>query len=284
MSIIRDSFGAIILEELEQDKNYNLIKPLYKDNTTLKRKSIIEYNKDLYYIKLYCGDDIVYNELIAEEIAKDYNIPNSFNDLVSYNGDLGNISKNIKDNNSTMVALSAYINPEENNLEDIQRIFIHLFDKETYVRLVDQLFNIFIFDILIANIDRHTDNLFIESYDDNINFSKLLDNEYMLSSDSICFNYYTLGVDNMDFNSDCEYNMLKKFLEKYGDTIYFDLLKSKLWIIEPENFELILKRVEEKIQAPIVGGIREKLIKKMENNYKNIERVIKEYNGKVYKY
>lgn len=284
MSLVRDSFGAIILEDLERDCNYKLIQPMYKDNTTLKRKSIIEYDNNLYYIKLYSKEDMVYNELIAEEIAKDYEIPVSFNDLVSYNGYLGNISKNINDNNTIMVPLSTYINPEENNLEDIQRIFYHLFDKDTYERLMDQLINIFIFDILIANIDRHTDNIFIESYNGNINFSKLFDNEYMLSSDSIWSNYYTLGVDSKDFNSDCEYNMLEKFLTKYVDTKYIDLLKSKLWIIKQDNFEQILKRVEEKIQVPIVGCIREKLMIRMEQNYKNIERIIKEYNGKVYKY
>jgi len=284
MSIVRDSFGAIILEDLERNCNYKLIQPMYKDNTTLKRKSIIEYDNNLYYIKLYSKEDMVYNELIAEEIAKDYEIPVSFNDLVSYNGYLGNISKKINDNNTIMVPLSAYINPEENNLEDIQRIFYHLFDKDTYERLIDQLINIFIFDILIANIDRHTDNIFIESYNGNINFSKLFDNEYMLSSESITFNYYTLGVDSKDFNSDCEYNMLEKFLTKYADTKYIDLLKSKLWIIKQDNFEQILKRVEEKIQVPIIGCIREKLIMRMKQNYKNIERIIKEYNGKVYKY
>jgi hypothetical protein len=194
------------------------------------------------------------------------------------------MSKSIIEPYSNVVSLSAYINMENNNLEDITRIFSHLFDNNTYLRLIDQLINIFIFDILIANIDRHTDNIFIESTNGNINFSKLFDNEYMLSSDSIWLNYYTLGVDSYDFNSDCEYNMLEKFLDSYNDTKYIDILKSKLSIICPDNFELILRKVEDKIHAPIVGCIREKLITCMEHNYKNIERIIKEYNGKVYKY
>lgn len=270
MNIKRDNFGAINLDKLQSDGKLKVVKPFHKD------KAIIIYDKELYYLKMCNKVRNIYNELIAEEIAHDYGIDVAIVDLFEYNDDLGIMSKSIYPLSKNIVHLSEYIENSCNNLEDIWYKFDELFDNKTTLRLMDKLVDIFLFDVLIGNVDRHADNLSLIIDENGVNFLPLYDNENMLASDSINCGFYTLGVDYKDFNSNAEYNILEKFLS-YSDYMYLDKLQSKLWIIEEDNFEKILKRVENKIGTFIQPSIRNELIYRMKENLEMIKRVISKF-------
>lgn len=276
MSIKRDEFGAIKLGELQTDNKFRVVQPFYKN------KAIIVYNKELYYLKKCNKVKNIYNELIAEEIAHDYGIQVAETDLFEYDNDFGTISKSIYPSSDKILPLSNFIDDKCNNLEDIWLKFDNLFDKDVTARLMDKLVDVFLFDVLIGNIDRHADNISLIKYENEIDLLPLYDNENMLSSDSIKCGFYTLGVDSKDFNSNAEHNILEKFFS-YSDNIYLEKLKSKLWIIEEDNFEKILKRVEEKISASIHPRIRNELFYGMKENVDMIKRVISKFDNKVKK-
>ena len=273
MNIIRDDFGAIDLHSLESDDNYKVIKAFNNG------KSIIMYDDKKYFLKMSSSLNRIYNELIAQEIAMDYGIENAEYDLFYYNGNFGAMSLDINKCSCITHSFSEYINMEDNNLEEIWNIFNTLFDSNTTIRLMDKIVDVFLFDVLIGNIDRHNDNLVLMKTNGEYSLGPLFDNENMLSSEAINLGYYTLGVDSNDYNSNCSHNILDKFIN-ISDNIYLERLKSKLWIISSTNFENILRRVEKRIGVPIHANIRNKLKIDMQTNLDMISKVISKYEKK----
>ena len=271
MSIIRDEYGAIDLYSLINDDKYKLLKPFNNG------RSVILYDQKKYFLKKSSGLNRIYNELIAQELAKDYGIDNAEYDLFYYNGNFGTMSLDINKPGTILHPMNEYINIRDNNLESIWNTFSMLFDTTTVIKLMDKIVDVFLFDVLIGNIDRHNDNLALIESINGYSFGTLFDNENMLSSESIYLGYYTLGVDSNDYNSNCNYNILDKFIN-VSDSIYLDRLISKLWIISSTNFENVLRRVEKKIGIPIHISIRNKLKVDMQSNLNMINKVISNYN------
>lgn len=282
----RDSLGYILLEKLKIEKAEYL--------KGLSGNFSFFYNNKKYFFKKCKNIHEVYNELIAEEIANEFGIPCAHYDLASYYGFIGTVSENFinrKDNYITIEEILKKVFKKENvskynNLEDIEISLIYLYKDQLIVnQLMNELINIFIFDILIANLDRHVSNNGIIENENGIHFGKVFDNEKMLSDASINMGIYSLGISRndyhpfiLDYNEDD--NFIKKFLYQSSKE-YKKLLEDKLEIISDENIEKILVKVEQKINSPIQPNIREKIKLKFSQNLSMIEQILNQ--RKIYK-
>lgn len=246
-----------------------------------------EYDGIKYYFKKRRSSLDVYNELIAEELAKDFDILSAHYDLAIYNGNKGVISKNfISENDKYIPMKDILINHHEklckvdklNNLEDIWETLEDRYKNEEIVeKLMNQLVDIFMFDSLIGNYDRHVSNLGIIENKNGVNFAPLFDNEKILS-DSILNGVYSLGVDRDDYYLKIlKENFLIKFF-RVSIPEYIEYYKSKLWIISDENIDKVLKRVEDRTNSMINENLKQKIRDKFEINRNMIENVLDEIN------
>ena len=265
MELNRDEFGALIIDNIKFGK--------YTD-----KHYIFNYKNERYYLKRCINIENIYNGLIAEFIAHDFGISCTHSDIYVDDGYYGYISKEIN-NNYKCKAIDEYLNEDKNNnLTDIWNIF------SGNDNIMCSFVNVFLFDVLIANPDRHSLNLTI--YNDE-EIGMLYDNENMLNEDSYLYGFYSLQIDSDDYSMEIgEYNLLEKFLYR-SDNLYLEILKSKLWIISEENLKSVFKRVENRLGVSMQESIKNKIIYKMKLNYDKINEVIKKYdrvNGYEYKF
>lgn len=279
MEKVRDNLGFIEIDKLDITiENLN------------KNIKVFFYNGKKYYFKKCKKIDEVYNELIAEEIAKDYGINHVHYDLASYNGFIGVISEDfIKDNNYTSIndILTKFYKTDiekHNNLEDIWCVLDYLYKNKCIVsKLMNELVNIFIYDIITGNIDRHVENYgIIEG--GKICFNPIFDNEKILSDDSIIHGIYSIGIDESDYHKYAfEYGNNDNFIDKFlnlSDELYAILLKEKISIINDENIDIILNKVENRIKSKIPQSIINKIRLKFKQNKEMINDCLNKYINK----
>lgn len=201
----------------------------------------------------------LYNELIAEELAHDYNIKCSHYDLVEYMDNLGVISENfLQDNDKFLLlydVLKEYFKKNEtlehNNFKDIYTALEYKYDSSIASKIIDELKNVYAFDVLVANIDRHDKNIGIIE-NDTISLSPLFDNEKILSKDSIYEEIYSLRLD-----------------DNYNEEIN-DKLEEKIWIIDNNNISKVFERIEYRINSNIPDFIKDETRYRFSENKKRI--------------
>lgn len=236
---------------------------------------VFTYNNKKYYYKRVKYLKNCYNELIAEKIANRLGIPCCKYYLASYNGDIGVMSEMFDHKN--YLTMEKYLKhhyqyddvDERNTLTDIWNAFEVDFKREDVERLMDDLVNIFMFDAIIGNIDRHNENygLIIEN---NIpKFAPLFDNENMLTDASIYDGDYSLGIDSLEFKKDDVYrylrkNLLYKFLD-ISDQLYKDRLKSFSKVISEESLKEIFTELEND-NIHIEESIKKDILNRFSNN------------------
>lgn len=280
---MRDNNGFISLEKLDIQNFKNMKK---------RRLYSFKYNGDIYFYKVIYDVDKLYNELVGEKIAKRMNIPCAHYDLASYYDTVGVISKNIFSEDDIYISMEEILQNyfsygvdinAKNNLEDIWSAISSRYkawNKNVEINLINELINIFIFDILIANSDRHTENYGICENKNNIHFAKLIDNENMLSPISIITGGYSIGIDENDifYNEDeisLEDNFVRKFLN-YSSSEYRELISNRLSIISEANIKEIFDEIENDIHASMQTQIKRQLMTDFQRNYSMIYRVINE--------
>lgn len=243
------------------------------------------YNSKKYYYKPHKIAEDCYNELIAEKIANRLGIKCCHYFLGSYLGKDGVISEYFED--SKYISMCDYLQEkykeeveERSDLEDIWYAFYSDFQEDTVKKLMKELINIFIFDILIANPDRHNENYGLILDGENTHFAPIFDNEKALSPISYKEGYYSLEIEVYDpqanYSQIYNRNILYNFLD-ISDESYHELLKEKLEIISEESIneiftELASEGVE--IEQPIKVLIQKRfadnllMINKCINNIK----------------
>ena len=256
----------------------------------------IDKNNEIYFFKvLTVGNP--YSELLAEELLKDLGLPHAEYDLAIYGKNKGVITKNFRKKSKKYITgeviLKDYLrslgmDTEEialsdfNNLETIWNALEYRYrnnpNKVMIVeRLMNQLVNLFIFDIMIENFDRYYKNYQIEEGEDDINLAPIFDNETIGSN----YRKVSLRVNN-DRNSDNSYDELSNFISmsKFETR---DLLKEKMEIISGENIDQALYKIERKTGYPIPDGIAVEYIKEFMNQSERIERILNKYTkGDIY--
>lgn len=275
MNKYRDEIGFINLDIIDK-KDVN--------HMTSFRKINFIYNDEKYYYKRCKGIINCYYELIAYEISQQMNLESCNYDLATYVDEIGVVSKNFLKENDEIIRLETLLNEiyqdEElskyNNLKDIENALNIKFGNDITNNLMDQLIKIFMFDVVIGNIDRHMDNIFLVKNND-IKISPIFDNEKMLSNESIEMGIYSLGIDREDYKfskDEYEYsdNFIYKFLEEYSE--YKDMLINNLNIIEEDNLDIIFNNVENKINNKIEENIKKYIKSKFKQNKNMIENVL----------
>lgn len=283
----RDKFGFIELEKLE----YDTLECLNSYTGAFS----FNYDNRKYFFKKCETISQIYNELIAEEIAIQFGIPCAHYDLASKDGFIGTISENILEENDRYIGIEQILKQiykkdnvfEYNNLKDIWIALCLIYNKETVLTLMNELVNIFIYDILIGNIDRHIGSYGIVENEYGIHFSKVFDNERMLSYGSINYGIYSLGIDRNDYHPTIngyhcnEDNFIKKFVDYCESS---NRIEEKLKIISEDNIEQILQTVEKRINAPIQSVIRKKIKSEFIVNLNMIKKSIQSKAPKAKKY
>ncbi len=241
---------------------------------------IFTYQGDDYYFKKEKRKYNYLYEVIASKIAKRMNISCCEYYIGEKNHRYGAVSKRfdtttyssmnylLKDFYKTQIA------EVNNNLEAIDNFFYQKFGKEIQERLMDDLVNIFLFDVIIGNSDRHSNNYGLVKTNDNIEFAPLFDNENMLSRLSLLYGFYALGVDEDDFvynfyfMSSKNISILYKFLER-SSYEYLERLEKFLPAIDRKEIINIFEEIEEEIE--IDGNTKRQIIQLFQVNKNYIE-------------
>lgn len=258
--------------------NYNVI----KDNND--GSYWLSYNNENYFFKEETNLNCVYKEMIAQELAKDFGIPYVNYGFARFNNNIGIVSKSFIDNNSKYIPMNKILfdcYKEEvlnhNNLEDIWKALQYRYNNSDIVAsLMNEITDLFMFDCLIANGDRHDENYgIIEG--NSIHITPVFDNENMLSKDSLYDKYYSIGVDTE--NNIIDENILDSFLWM-SDSRYKEKLRDKLWIIDRDNLNDVLNRVDSKLQTKMGLATRRIIEDALSYNYRSLNASLNKIDDK----
>lgn len=267
---------------------------------------IFVYNGKKYYFKS-CSTNmhdrfltrygLIYRELLASELAADYEISHVNYYPACKRLDKGLISEDfVKD--STYLSMSEILKSvytpefkndnslsgrwtaiEYNNLIDIyEAIKIKYKDANLVNKLMMQIIDIFIFDELLANDDRHFYNFGILEGELDINVAPIFDNAKIISKDVIESDRVYLTVSKSKSNN----NELLSFLELNSD--YANYIKSKLWVISEENILNAFERIEKKNDIIIPEYFKKQCKNQLELNANRIVNVLSIFSKKVLTY
>lgn len=243
-----------------------------------------DYNGTTYFYK-YDEEIIPYNELVAEELAKDFGLSCIDYDLAILNDKKGVISKNYQKDNVS------YINGEDiiidyyeckgldidkyNNLEAIWDALEYRYKdfpnrKEIVANLMKKIVDIFIFDIITSQRDRHLENWQIIESEKDIDIAPLFDNERILVSEAE--NIFLLLTIEEKISGNLFEN-LEVFLN-VSSADYRNIIKEKMWIISDENLQSVFKRIENKTEYPMPQSEKEYYLRKYQNHRKQLQQVL----------
>lgn len=266
------------MEGLEKYRGSDGIINLNQLNIELNDFTNFYYEGKQYFIK-WSDKILLLNELVAAEIAKDFGILSvryayarcDYNDF--FYGDCV-ISECAYHDNDKVYNLSDLVD-DKLTLEDIwNALEIKYKDEDIVSALMDEIVNVFLFDILIANDDRHSLNFFIVENENGVHVAPLFDNEYMLCDSSINFQHYSIKVDEGNPYYKFIPENLSRFLQ-ISDKRYLDRLESKLWIITPSNLNIIFERIEKRTGFQFSDDYKEGIKEEFNINHSMIEETIK---------
>lgn len=243
------------------------------------------YQSDTYFYK-YNFMNMPYNELVAEELAKDYGLDYVHYDLAILFTNRGVLSKNYKKENvnyisGTEILLNFYKNNrntyQANNLEGIwdaleYRYRNHLNKRKIIKKLMQKIVNIYIFDILLRQSDRHSDNWQIMESEDIIDIAPLYDNERILYAFDGT-NYVSIKSDDLPYDN--LWYSIKNF-QTISSEEYKNIIQKKLWIISEENLYKVFERIERKTGYPMPTHIKKYYITQYEKHRRKIEEVLEQ--------
>lgn len=271
MKSIRDKEGFINLDKLNEQ---GFIKNIIDFN--IRDEISFVYNDSTFFFKSVNKN--FYNELLAEEFAKDFEIPCAHYDLAIYNNKKGVMSESVYNENDNVLLLGEILYKnvifgKNNNLNDIWNKFDEKYDKNVVQNLMNQLVNIFLFDNLMGIPDRHEANLLIIDDKENTRFTPIFDNELILNDDFFK-NYKMMFVDSFSENLIKSNGnlVLEKFL-KISSSGYLEYFKNKLWIIEEENIEKVFDRVEKRIKCKMPKDYKVNIKLRFEKNRNIISNI-----------
>ncbi len=219
------------------------------------------YNGDKYFFKIndYNNDDYnvysVYNELIVEELARDYGIPCIDYDLAILGTYQGVLSKNFElENVNYIYGYDLLDNYEKNTgnfapntLQNIWCVLEYRYQnqfnkREIIINLMKKIVDIYLFDVITCQSDRHSGNWQIMESDNNIDIAPLYDNECILKRRL----YMATVALTMREGDQSLWESIKQF-QNISSEEYTDIIKEKIWIISNDNLKTVFERVENKI-------------------------------------
>jgi len=280
-----DSINSIVdlYEQVKNNPKINIIRERLPHGLVIS----FEYKGEVYYWK-YDRVFNSYNELVAEEIAKDLDIPCIDYQLADIGKIRGVISKNYK------VEGAKYINGQtilkdyhqddfvqrvHNSLENIWIVLEERYkDRENMQEIVSsimqKLVKIFIFDILTGQVDRNSTNWEIVEYmDGTVDLQALFDNSRIL---------YDMPEDTrvvLSVDGGTDMGFLDENIEKFqmqSSSEYTSMIAASLWVIDEDNIKEVIERVEEKTKQSMPEELKEDFIAKFKEQYDYINLVLYE--------
>lgn len=245
------------------------------EHVTAKQNNKIYFNDELYFFKL--GDeDALLNELVAEELAKEFGIKCAHYEIGTLCGKPVVISKSVFESGANVYSLLNLVGYEV-DLETLwNKLEQNYDDFDVVAGLMEEIVSVFLFDILIANDDRHGLNLFIEECKDGPIVAPIFDNEKMLSELSISHQMYIMNTEPVN-NLDNHINILDHFL-RISDSRYAKILKDKLWIISEDNIKRVLEKIEKERSIVLSSKYKKKVIDGFKANEAMIQRALEKVN------
>lgn len=283
--------GYIKLERIFEKDECTLmnLEEISESNEIIAESSIKTVFSYLGEIWLFKQDykNTSYIELVLEELAHDFGIPSVHYDLATLNGREGVITKYFKKKDCKYLfgeeLLKEYVEEglkisednfsvwdsavlSHNSLEGIWRALDYRYrnskNRESIVwHLMSRLVDIFIFDILTHQKDRHSYNWGIVESEGKIDIQPLYDNELAfddikelppLVSESLK-EEEPLHFSHYDHSTE---EALVEFLEVSGSR-YIEKLEEKLPLIQEENIASVISRVEKRIGCEIPQFVKE---------------------------
>ncbi len=261
-------------------------------------KGFIKLKDDNIYFFKRCVKDLAYRELIAHEIADFLKIPSLKYHLIKIpnkegNYDLGVISLNYQEAGYKYIKgidilkdfykdynheWNEYINNSTifNNLENIWYALEHRYQfssnkKEIVAKLMHQLINnIFLFDIFLADSDRHFINWEIKEKDEDVNINILFDCEDILLKTEygprLTVNYENRKT---DWYCNLEYFLKNSSLE------FQNLVLNYYNSLTPMKFTYLMMQAEINNKCQIPLTTKEEMTKKYQKHYLKIHDIIK---------
>lgn len=270
------------------------------------------YNGKRYMYKISKSGGF-YNEIVAEKIANRLDIPCCHYILTHYNDNTG-VSTELFDRTNYIdlyyifkcvygkVTYHGLLDEKrhdykyktKNNLEDIWYALDTVFatrknSQEIVEDLMSKIVKVFLFDMIIANSDRHAENIGFIVTENSADLAPLFDNDFMLSEFALYDHDYSVYVEGNDYLTTNEFINLdnnKKYcntLEKFFNisaTEYEDEIKEMLEVISKESLEDIFSELEQE-DVYIPQLIKNKMIDNLSFNKKYIEDYLAKKNNSI---
>lgn len=244
------------------------------------------YNDKEYFYK-YNENTALYNELVAEELAQDFGIDHVNYYLALFDNHQGYISESYKKDNVDYIFGSDLLyecygymtenrNIEEfNNLESIWDALEYRYannpNKNQIISdLMNQIVNMFIFDIIICNYDRHSNNWEIIESDNEIKLAPIYDNEGILVTND---NNALVSMLLEEKVHGILWKAISDF-QKVSSSEFTDLIKEKLWIISEENLNNVFTRIENKTGVAMLDIYKKYYLEEYKNHKNRIEKAL----------
>lgn len=263
---VLNDIGLDEMSKLKEMKNNPNENPSINVTKYMENGSVsinFNYLGEQYFYKYYFNIN-PYNELLANELAKDFGLQNVEYDLAVLNNKKGVLSKNFRKDNTIYIKGADLLYEfwqdrhldKHNNLYDIWDALEYHYRNHSNKRaiieyLMNKIVSIFIFDVINCQGDRNCLNWEIAESENNIDIAPLYDNEFILSTTS-----YAIALSMVNEIGDDLEDSLDMFL-KESSIEYKNLLKEKMWIIENENLKSAFKRIEEKTSYPMPEDVKE---------------------------
>lgn len=135
---------------------------------------------------------------------------------------------------------------------------------------MQKIVNMFIFDILIGQVDRDATNWWLIEYPNGtLDLNPLFDNVRILILHHRLAPERYPSVSKLLLKVDQDvgryfYENLEEFL-KYSDKEFVDSLYNNLWVISSENLQKIFTRIEEKTKYPMSEELKQFYLKEFES-------------------
>lgn len=256
---------------------------------SIKKTGIVfsfRYNDKEYFYK-YNENTALYNELVAEELAQDFGIDHVNYYLALFDNHQGYISESYKKDNVDYIFGSDLLyecygymtenrNIEEfNNLESIWDALEYRYannpNKNQIISdLMNQIVNMFIFDIIICNYDRHSNNWEIIESDNEIKLAPIYDNEGILVTND---NNALVSMLLEEKVHGILWKAISDF-QKVSSSEFTDLIKEKLWIISEENLNNVFTRIESKTGVAMPDIYKKYYLEEYKNHKNRIEKAL----------
>ena len=277
---MRRKEGFIDIDKMLVDSGNLLLETIYISNDYSLLK--LDYENETYYYK-YEKYLLPYNELIAYELACGFGFTAVDYDLAIIGNKKGVISKNFRKKGATYISgeellrSCGYNDDDNNNLEDLWdaleiRYSNYPNKKEIVEKLMGKLVDLFEFDVITCQDDRHSANWEIEEYGDSVDII-VYDNFRMLSKNGRS-SFVSLSVDreNNGLRSTIGKNLM--LFKKISASNYTDVIRDKMKIIDEDNLKAIFKRIEDKIGYSMSEEVKKYYLIEFSKHRKQLNKVL----------